>query len=497
MPRIRFRELTAIKVNAVFGAGIAGKSYVVTRERRLNCYYENREDGDKAKIVLYGTPGMKYFTVVGPGSPAIRGMLGSTGFLAVVVAGYFYQVNTVGNTVLTLPMNASNSTIGPVSLAQNPTTLIVVDGAAGYLFSPNGGTLKSITVANYSNSGGFPVGAKTITNCSGFFVCEIPGTQEFAVSNLNDGTTWGALAFASANQYADILLAVDSLIGNLVLFSSTHMEFWQNVGGVPQPFAPILAATTEWGLAAIFSRAHVDSSICFLGQSPQGGVSVCQASGYEVKPISTPDLDYIFSTFSFVNDATGLAYRVDKHPMYQISFPTAGRSFLYDCSTGIWSETQSGLTSAYSQRHIGNLSTLFNGKQLISDYSNGNLYTADPGTFTDNGQIIKREIITKHQLESFNVFSIDELYVDMETGVGTLSGQGMNPQISLSVSKDNGRTWLDPPLSSAIGPIGQFQNRVIWRRLGSSRQFTFKLNMTDPVKFVLTSEADSRRQRTQ
>jgi hypothetical protein len=183
--------------------------------------------------------------------------------------------------------------------------------------------------------------------------------------------------------------------------------------------------------------------------------------------------------------------------MYQISFPTAGRSFLYDCSTGIWSETQSGLTSAYSQRHIGNLSTLFNGKQLISDYSNGNLYTADPGTFTDNGQIIKREIITKHQLDSFNVFSIDELYVDMETGVGTLSGQGMNPQISLSVSKDNGRTWLDPPLSSAIGPIGQFQNRVIWRRLGSSRQFTFKLNMTDPVKFVLTSEADSRRQRTQ
>lgn len=480
-----------MKVNAVFGAGVASKSYVVTRQRRLNCYYENRDDGDKARIVLYGTPGMKLKFTVGT-SPA-RGLLGSVLYLYVVAGSVFYQLNASGTTLGTGSLSTSS---GLVSLAQNPTQVLLVDGTAGYLFNPTTHVLAPLTVANFPSSAGFPSSARTITFASGYFVAEVPGTQQFQVSGLFDGATWSALAFASASQYSDTLLAVDSLIGNLLLFSNTHLEFWQNVGSTPQPFQPILSATTEYGIAAVFSRAHVDGSIIFVAQSPQGGVSVCQIKGYQVTPISTPDLDYIFSTFPTVSDAVGLAYRTDKHPMYQVTFPTANRSFLYDCLTGIWNETQTGITTQYAQRHIGNLSTLFGGVQLISDYANGNLYTADSGTFTDNSATIPRQVISKHQLQDFNVFSIDEAYVDMETGVGTVSGAGMNPNVQLSVSKDNGRTF-GTPRTRSLGTFSAYTTRAIWRRWGSARVFVFKVDMTDPVKFVITGEASTARARPQ
>jgi hypothetical protein len=478
-----------LRINAVFGTGIAGKSLVVTAERRVNCYYENRPDKDKTPIAIYGTPGMKPYLTVGPVSSPVRGMIGATSYLYAVNAGNFYQVQATGVVSYTTTIGSS---AGSVSLSASPSQVVMVDGHLGYIFT--GGVLVPIT------SAGFPNGAKTVTNASGFFVAENPGTQQFFVSNAFDGTTWNALAFASASAYADVLLAVDSLIGNLVLFSSTHLEFWQNVGSTPQPFAPILSATAEYGIAAIFSRAHVDTSICFLAQVPQGGVTICQITGYAVQEISDPDLCAIINAPGFVvNDAVGMAYRADRHPMYQITFPTMGRSFLFDCLSRAWSETQSGLTTAYTQRHIGNFATLFNGVEVVSDYQTNQLYQADPTYFTDNLLTIPRLIITKHQLNDFNVFSVDEAYLDMETGVGLVSGQGSNPMVSLACSKDNGRTYLTERWK-AFGQLGQYNansQRAIWRRWGSARVFNFKVYMTDPVKFVLTNAASSSRVRPQ
>jgi hypothetical protein len=474
-----------LKVNAIFGAGVAGKSYVVTRQRRLNCYYENREDKDKSPIAVYGTPGLALAGAIGTNVGAsVRGMIGNPNNLFAVVGGIFYQLSPNLSTFYSLPIGTN---FGLVSLATNTNNaqVALVDGTSGYIFTA--GALVPIV------SAGFPNGAKTITFASGNFVAEKPNSQQFQVSATFDGTTWNPLAFASASQYSDLLLAVDSLIGNLLLFCGTHLEFWQSVGTVPQPYAPILSATVEYGLAAIFSRVHVDNSIIFLARSQQGGVKVCRIQGYQVTPISTPDLEAIFATFPTVADCTGLSYDADKHPMAQLTFPSAGRSFLYDCSTGIWSETQTGLTQNYAARHLGNLATFFNGKQYVADSTTNNLYVPSATQYTDNGAVIKREIITRHQLKDFNLFSIGELYIDIETGVGLTTGQGSNPVVGLECSKDNGRTWLTQR-TKTIGMQGQYNSsgqRLHFNRWGSSRVFTFRLCMTDPVKFALTAGATS------
>ncbi len=468
----------------IFGNGIYGKSAVVTRERRLNVYFENRPDGDKSKVVVYGTPGLMLKFAL---AALIRGILGTQRQLYAVAAGNFYQLNSLGVPIFT---GAINTTNGLVAMASNPTQVLLVDGSYGYIYNPATKTLAIVS------SAGFPNGARTATFVGGYFVCENPGTQQFNVSNVFDGTTWNALAFASASQYSDNLVAVDSFISNLVLLCERHIEFWQNVGATPQPFAPILSATSEFGLAAIYSRAHIDNSMCFLANNPQGTPQVCRIQGYQVSVISTPDLDAVMAGFGTISDATALSYVADGHPMYQLTFPTANRSFLYDCASGIWSETQTGLTAGYAQRHIGNLSTYYAGVTLLTDYQTGNIYTLSSSQYTDNGQTILRELVTRHASQDYNTFTVDEVFLDMETGVGLNSGQGINPQVSLECSKDNGRTW-GPPLISYLGPIGNYLYRVIWRRFGSSRDFVFRIRMTDPVKFVVTGGAIVARERPQ
>ncbi len=466
----------------LFATSIAGKSFVVSRQRRLNCYEELRPDGDKTKIAIYGTPGMlKKFAI--PGTAPVRGFLGTPSALYAVAGFNFYQLNASGSPLFTGSVPSSST----VSMAYQKSQLVFVDGTSGYFY--NGSTLQVL-------SGGFPSGARTCTFVAGFFVAESPGTQQFFVSNAYDGSTWNALAFASASQYSDNLLAVDNLGGLLILFSELHQEFWQNTGGSPQPFAPILSATTEWGLAAIFSRAHVGQSIVFLAQTREGGVQICQITGYSVSVVSNSDLDSILNSLTKVSDAVALSYQVDQRKFYQITFPTDDRSFLLDVTSGAWSETQTGLTSKYATRHTGQFSTLYAGQTIISDWQNQNIYVPSVSQYTDNGTTILRELITRHVEQGFNEFSVDEVYLDMESGVGLQSGQGSAPVISMECSRDGGRTF-ETPVTQPMGAVGQYWRVPPWRRNGSFRDCVLRFRMTDPVKFVIAGGALSIRERPQ
>lgn len=467
-----------MRIVPLFGSGIAGKSPVVTVQRRLNVYLENRQDGDKTRVAIYGTPGLvASFMLTTPFSQPVRGLLGTQSSLYIVAYNQFQSVTSNGTV---LASGTLGSIAGLVSLAFSPTQIVIADGSAGYLYTPATTTFTTIGPS-------FPNGAKTVTFVAGFFVAEQPGTSIFWVSNVNDGSTWNGLAFASASSYSDNILAVDNLSGNLIIFAEQHMEVWQNVGTQPEPFAPILSAANEFGLAAIFSRAHVSQTIIFLAQTREGQVQFVQLVGASPQVISNPDLEYIINQFSIVSDAVAMAYEVDTHKMYQCTFPNANRSFLYDTSTGLWSDAQTG-ASVVPSRHWGNLSTYFGGRTLVSDYATNQIYTLSPTQYTDNGQTIVREIVTRHILSDFNRVRISLVYIDMETGVGLQFGQGTDPQVILQYSKDNGRTWY-PERWVSLGVVGAYLTRVIWRRFGSTRDAAFKIRMTDPVKFVITEGA--------
>jgi hypothetical protein len=169
--------------------------------------------------------------------------------------------------------------------------------------------------------------------------------------------------------------------------------------------------------------------------------------------------------------------------MYVINFPSAGASWLYDGSTGIWTK----LKSYGVARHNAEFGFSFINRTLVSHYASGQIYTLTASALTDNGSSIERSITSETIANpDLDRLTVDCFRVDMEVGNGLATGQGSNPQIGLEVSRDNGKTW-GAQMWKDIGAIGSYSKRIEWRRLGTSFNFVFRLTVTDPVNFTVVS----------
>jgi hypothetical protein len=73
--------------------------------------------------------------------------------------------------------------------------------------------------------------------------------------------------------------------------------------------------------------------------------------------------------------------------------------------------------------------------------------------------------------------------LDLETGIGLESGQGVDPQVMLQWSDDGGYTWSNEYWVSA-GTMGEQDVRALWYRLGRSRNRLYRVIVSDPVKWA-------------
>lgn len=416
------------------------------------------------------------------------------------------RVTTTATLTTTAPHNRSTgdtiTVSGATPAAYNGTFVITVTGASTFTYTmlsdPGGNATvvgsyvvvssKATVVGSYSVvssfvtvSSGLFENPADITFQDGYGIASFANSGQFQISSSYDFTTWDALDFATAESNPDNVIRVIADHGELVLSGSETTEFWGNSGALDFPYSNIRGSTIEFGCAAKYSLTKYDDSLIGLFKNRMGQVNVMQLVGHAVRKVSTNELDYIINNYDSLADATGYTYMLGGHPMYQINFPTEGKSWLYDGSTGLWTILESGLNG---MRHRGEFLVDYLNKPRVFDYSNGRIYTMDADAYTDNGTPIKRQLRAKHFFKDFKRVTVQRLNLDFETGVGLNSGQGEDPQVMLRVSRDNGHTW-GAELWRSIGRIGKYLTRVFWTRLGSSRDFVFEITVSDPVKFAL------------
>jgi hypothetical protein len=70
--------------------------------------------------------------------------------------------------------------------------------------------------------------------------------------------------------------------------------------------------------------------------------------------------------------------------------------------------------------------------------------------------------------------------LDLERGQALASGQGSDPQVLFRLSRDGGQTWSEE-LRLDAGAQGDYQSRVMARRLGQARDCVFEIVVSDPV----------------
>lgn len=456
----------------LFGLGQQGKSPTVTAQRHLNLYAEVTQAGDKSQVAFYGTPGLTLFASFG--DTPIRGAI-EVGDLAYVVhRGVFWELNAAGAKT---NRGTIGTTSGRVSMAYNGTQVGLVDGTDFYVYTVATHAFAQVT----TNLISAPI---DITFQDGYGVLGF-ADGKFQITASYDFTTLDALDYATAESNPDGMLRTLADHGELVLAGEKTTEFWGNTGAQDFPYGNQRGSTLEFGLVAPWSLVKYNDSLVGLFKNAMGQCQVMVMAGHALRKISSQEMDSNINGYSSVGDATAFSYMLGGHPMYQLNFPAAGKSWLYDASTDLWSPLECGLNGA---RHRGEIMFDYLGEQRVTDYATGDVYTLDPQAYTDNGSPIVREIVGKHFFNNFDRLAIHSLQVDFETGVGLDNGQGSDPQAMLQVSKDNGRTWGVEQWAS-IGAVGAYLTRVIWRRLGTARDWVFKIRITDPVKVVICGAA--------
>lgn len=88
--------------------------------------------------------------------------------------------------------------------------------------------------------------------------------------------------------------------------------------------------------------------------------------------------------------------------------------------------------------------------------------------------------LSQEQLTAF----IAGFTLDLETGRGLETGQGVDPQVMLQYSDDGGHTWSSEQWVSA-GRLGAYAWRARWLRVGRTRDRVWRITVSDPVPWRL------------
>lgn len=468
----------------LFGIGNQGKSLDVDAQVRTNLYVELNQSDEKNILTLYPTAGLKLFADFGE-SP-IRGFWEVAGVIYVVHRNKLYAllnngffgsyIGSVSNGTqeisINTPLGMLLTSEGLVSITDNGNQICIVDGTYGYIFDRSTLAFTQITSAGFAP-------ANHVEYHNGRFIVNRAATGQWAISGIYNGLTWSALDFATAESSPDNLVRVISDSGILLLMGEKTIEPWGNSGALDFPYTRIGSGAIEWGLAARWSLCKFMDSLIFLRRNRLGQIQVCIHQSGAAQAMSTPEMDTVFGQYTTFSDAVGITYMYGGHPFYQITFPTVNETWLFDGQSKSWSKLVSG-----TGRHRALLYAQLNDKKYVTDYENGKVYQLKEDEYTDNGASIPREFISKH-IGGGDYSTIASLWLEMEAGVGTQTGQGTDPQIMMSISRDGGHTY-GPEQWRPFGKVGEYRRRAKWNRVGRARNWVFKFRITDPVKAVIT-----------
>jgi hypothetical protein len=365
------------------------------------------------------------------------------------------------------------SSTGPVWMEHNTTQLLIVDGVvgqAGYVYTPTTGVFERITDLAF-------LGAGTCSAQDGYGLFTQPNTRTWFISNLYDFKSINALQFYVKESQPDNVVAVKSLLREPWVMGEKSIEVWGNVGGfgTNPTFMRNSGGLLEYGLGAAASVDVVNSRMMWLSDRRQW----VQAIAYQPKVVSTQMMERAVDNFSKFDDAIAFTYTEGNHVFEVLTFPTANETWVWDDTTQLLHKRQSYLDDLSGQgRWRANCHTLYNSTHYVGDYSNGNVYKMSSGYYDDGGEEIRREFHMAEIGGGRQLIHFPAIEIGVKSGVGLISG--LDPQIALQFSNDQGETWTSEVWRSA-GLIGQYGKKALWTEMGADYRRMYRAVFTDPV----------------
>lgn len=492
-----------MKFNGFVGPSYTLPSVSVDCQRCVNLYPELVESGtgkEGQQYYLRSTPGLDKIFEIGSGPIRLIHYDNTVsknegvGIVRVfVVSGNtVYKILSIdgGATWFTTTIGTMTTSSGTVTAAGaqiDAGVVIFVDGTTNYVyhrFLLDGLYVEFFQTFDDAGLVGVPT-ASHVVWVDGYFIFNSVGTSQFYVSDWSSLNV-DPLSFASAEADPDNITAILVNNRNVIFFNEESTEIWADAGNADFPFERISGGFIEKGIAAPFSAAKIDGMVFWLGRDYSGQGIVYASNSLLPQRISTHAMESTIANYASIKDATGFTYQSNGHVFYVLNF--AEGTWVYDYSTKLWHE-RAYLNAGALERHRGDHHAFIPdiSQHWVGDYANGKIYNLTDAKKTDEDAVICRKRVFPHASTGLKWGFHNSLQIDMKVGIGLDGGvQGSNPQAVLTWSDDGGRTWSNESMAAlGAGVIGEFKKRVLYRRLGKSRDRVYDFTITDPVDVVL------------
>jgi len=458
------------------------ESLAISAQQCVNFYPNIVQTQGLSQETLFGTPGLNQLATSGDVQQINRG--------SHVKSGVPYFVNGTSLYMLERSFDSNNnesfgvvelgsvSGTGRVSMADNGTQLmILVPGGPGYIYNEDAGTpFQQITDSDFTANGN----PQYVVFLDGYFVITTD-EKKFIVSALNDGLSYNALDFGSAEADPDDIVAPIVHKNQLFIVGSETTEVFQNIGGSGFPFQRVNGYVIDKGLFAPFSIVKADGTFLMIGGGVNESPAVWIFTGNGFSKISTTAIDNTLQRFSDSDISGAFAWSYAQKGAYFIGFTVGNITLVYDIVTQRWHERSSLINELDGRFRVNSLVTGY-GRVLVGDSQDGRIGEMDIDTFTEYGANIKRIAATPNFTSGLNSLTVSSIELTVESGVG--NSEQADPVVSMDMSDDGGKTFTYER-SRKIGKIGEYEKRAVWRKNGRFPRFrVLRFKLSDPVKPV-------------
>jgi hypothetical protein len=364
---------------------------------------------------------------------------------------------------------------GRVSMADNGTQLLLlVPGGNGYIYNHVADTFAQITDADFTANGN----PQQVVFIDGFF-CLTTDTKKFIVSALNDGLSYNALDFGTAESDPDEIVAPIVFKNQLFIGGSQTIEAFQNIGGADFPFQRTGLFLSK-GISSPFSIQSIQDTFVFVGAGTNESPAIWALNGNNVAKISTTAIDKELSALTETQILDIYSWAYAEKGAYFVGFALPGTTLVYDTISKRWHERKSFVDGSLGAYRVNALVRAYN-QLWAGDLVDGRIGLLAQNVYTEYDTEIRRTIVTQPFQNNMDSFVLPELELTVESGVGNSSA--VDPKVGLERSVD-GKIWSDARYRS-IGKVGEYNRRVIWNRNGRASRFElFRFTISDPVKPV-------------
>lgn len=468
----------------IIGGHRQSSSLQVNNQETLNFVTAIKGAGAKNQAVLEPTPGLVSIGTAGDGACRSPQLVNWKGDLYGCFGTKIVKISTPGPSFT--DVGTIDSGTSRVRIARGRDYIMIVDGTKGWSY--DGTTFAEITDADFPSQFTPTAGKPThVVYLDGFFITNDSLTDDFFISAVEDPTSWNALDFEAAAVAPDNALALAASESILYIIGDETAQLYYNSGDPDFPYDIILNATQEVGIAAAQTIAESDQGVFYLATTPEGGRFVYRIRGQQGEKISDDEIDDELAGAD-ISSAYGYIYNQAGKSFYIIQLATTTFTLVYNINAGVWEKR--GLANGDAWRASGH--GILDGDNIVGSRLASTVYQLDLSVFTDDAAAVIRRRVTQVFHHNNQMMDWLELVVDIQAGVGNPTAPGDDPQMRLRYSDDGGVNWSN----QLLAPMGKSQEtttRVVFRRLGISRNRIFEFEVSDQVNTtIIAAYADVR-----